>query len=407
VGTWWIASKDLRLLVRDRHALVVLLAMPLVFIAIIGFSVGKLTGWQSEKQGLKMAVVDEAGGELSRQVVAALEKRDGVRVETVADRAEAVERLDRHRADVAVLIGRGFSSRVEVLQLGDVLDTRHGPLAGGIGAFEIEVVQQNSFVNVRGIAEQIVYAEVVQTVAPHVARKLHFAQKLLDQAEQRHLEEATRSPVPKPAAVVPSTRLTYQQLVPAYTVLFVFFLITVMARSFLGERDQGTLRRLRMAPLRPYQLLVGKTLPFYLLSLTQTALLFLAGRYLFGMECGSKPWLLVPTVLCTSLAATALGLMTATFVRTDAQVSGYTIFLVLTMGAVSGCLMPRELLPFEMQQVSLTTPHAWALMAFEQILRTDTPDIEQVARCCAALLLFALLFFSVGCQRFRRLEGTA
>jgi hypothetical protein len=43
----------------------------------------------------------------------------------------------------------------------------------------------------------------------------------------------------------------YQFFIPSYTVLFVFFLVNIMGRSFLGERDTGTLRRLRISPIAP------------------------------------------------------------------------------------------------------------------------------------------------------------
>ena len=51
---------------------------------------------------------------------------------------------------------------------------------------------------------------------------------------------------------------------------FVFFIVSFMARSVLHEREQGTLRRLRIAPVRPMSILSGKTLPFLLLSVAQT-----------------------------------------------------------------------------------------------------------------------------------------
>jgi ABC-2 type transport system permease protein len=147
--------------------------------------------------------------------------------------------------------------------------------------------------------------------------------------------------------------------------------------------------------------LVGKNVPFYCLSLVQTFLLFLSGRLIFGMSWGTQPWLLVPVIACTSLAATALGLMVSTLIRTDSQVSAYGNSLVILLAGISGCFMPRKWLPELMQDVSLGTPHAWALLAYDEILSHQHVLYAEVAKSCVALLGFAMVFFLVGWLRFR------
>jgi ABC-2 type transport system permease protein len=196
----------------------------------------------------------------------------------------------------------------------------------------------------------------------------------------------------------------YQHLIPSYTVMFVFFLVTVMARSFINEREIGTLRRLRIAPITPTSLLAGKTIPFLIISLVQTTLLFLSGKLLFGMSWGNDPGMLVPVIFCTSLAATALGLLLATIVRTESQVTAYANVVVITMAGISGCFMPRQWLPEPMQNLSLATPHAWALEAYNQLLAQPVPDLNLVTECCAMLLGFAIVYFIGGSLRFRSLD---
>src|SRR6476660_3340574 len=56
--TWEITKKDLRILIRDARALFVLLVLPLVFITIIGMTMGKLLGWRNSNQVLSVGVVD-------------------------------------------------------------------------------------------------------------------------------------------------------------------------------------------------------------------------------------------------------------------------------------------------------------------------------------------------------------
>jgi ABC-2 type transport system permease protein len=150
--------------------------------------------------------------------------------------------------------------------------------------------------------------------------------------------------------------------------------------------------------------MIGKTVPFLLISLSQTVLLFLCGRVLFRMPWGIHPLMLLPVMFCTSVAATSLGLMVATIVKNDSQVSAYGNFLVLTLAGISGCLMPRSWQPKLMQDIGLATPHAWALIAYDQLLSRELPRLSTVWQCCGMLLGFASAFYAIGWWRFRTLE---
>jgi ABC-2 type transport system permease protein len=74
------------------------------------------------------------------------------------------------------------------------------------------------------------------------------------------------------------------------------------------------------------------------------------------------------------------------------------------MAGISGCFMPRRWLPEAMQDLSLATPHAWALEAFNQLLAQPTPDLRLVTECCAMLLGFTAIYFVGGSLRFRTLD---
>ena len=138
-----------------------------------------------------------------------------------------------------------------------------------------------------------------------------------------------------------------------------------------------------------------------MISLAQSTALFLFGRLLFGMSWGSQPWLLIPIVACTSLSATGMGLLIATLVRTDSQVSAYANFLVITLAGISGCFMPRDWLPEVMQNVSLGTPHAWSLIAYHEALTSSAPDLASVAEACGVLTLFAAVLATLGCWKMQ------
>jgi hypothetical protein len=183
--------------------------------------------------------------------------------------------------------------------------------------------------------------------------------------------------------------LRYQSLVPSYTVMFAFFLVLNVGWLFVAERRQGTLKRLRAAPLSDGQILLGKLVPCLVLSIGQGFFLLAAGKVVFDMSWGARPGWLVPVVLATSMAATGMALLVACLARTEAQVAVYGTLLVLVLAGISGCLMgDPELMPEQMKQLSRFTPHAWALDAYAQLLLTKNPNLPLVAQACGVLAAF-------------------
>jgi ABC-2 type transport system permease protein len=423
MGFLEITRKDLRLLTRDRRALVVLVGLPMAFIAILGLSTGRLLGWRNDNQLLKLAVVDQNDSRTSQHVIERLESIDGVQLSRVSSAAVVEQQVADRTVTVGVVIGSDFENRVIALGPRDIFDTTEGRMRIGLADLDISIQARSESVMVRSVVDQIVLFAALQAILPDSARRAGARDKvrdlLLGKGEgegdtESGDDEAAQPPVDVDvdansdkarAASDPrkssARNPVYQTIVPGYTVMFAFFLVNIMARSFITERELGTLSRLRIAPISAVDVLLGKTLPFLVISLAQTVVLFLFGRLLFGMSWGSQPWLLLPIVFCTSLAATGLGLLIATLVKTDSQVSAYANFLVITLAGISGCFMPRDWLPVTMQNVSLATPHSWALIAYGQALTNDSPNLGVIARSCGMLCAFAGVFFLAGCWKFR------
>jgi len=407
MNAWQITKKDVKLLVRDRRTLFVLIALPLAFIAILGTSTGQLFSEREKARKVRVGVVNEDQSELAGKLMTEVQKLEALEMHEFEKRTEGRESLTVGKVDVLVIIGPEYHKRVEELDLGDIFYIDRGKLAGHLNGLDVRVEAGAFLANAAEIVQELVFSFALRTIAPDVldAREHGLAEKLFlkGKAAANKWDKDTRPTLaetnqPNRASIV------YQILVPSYTVMFVFFIVNFMARSFISERDIGTLNRLRIAPVTKIGLMLGKTAPFLLISLIQTAILFLAGRALFGMSWGNTPWGILPVMLCTSMSATALGLLVATVVKTDSQVSAYANTLVLIMAGISGCLMPRSWQPEVMQQVGLITPHAWSLIAYDQLLNRDLPDLSVVTNCCLALVAFSAAFMLIGWWRFRTME---
>ncbi len=179
--------------------------------------------------------------------------------------------------------------------------------------------------------------------------------------------------------------------------MFAYFLVLAVGWLFVAERRQGTLKRLRAAPLSSGEILLGKLVPCFLLSLAQGLFLLVAGRMVFAMSWGPDPWMLLPVVFTTSLSAMGLALVVASLAHNEAQVAIYGTLLVVVLAGISGCLMgDRELMPEAMQRLSLVTPHAWALMAYKQLLaNAGPPNVRLVWQACGVLAGFGAGFIAL------------
>jgi ABC-2 type transport system permease protein len=454
MATWTLAKKDLRLLVRDPRALVILLGMPFIFILVLGISLGEGFG-QKPDDRLPVPIVDQDQGPWSKVVRDDLAHTAKIRVELIADPAEARRLVDDGKRSAVLIFGPRFSERV----------ARSSFLADGINPFyrdgvdlktlDVEFYKNPTQLTGASIIEQVAQGTLLRVVLPWMigrafekigdpgflallgkekelpgAVKLFLTNPLIPQQQKRQLgaglQNAIQNLFPKYnltaktwAALTKSPpapteggagvkiyesesgsgwlnrgALRYQLLVPSYTVMFAFFLVLTVGWLFVAERRQGTLKRLRAAPLSRTQILLGKLVPCYALSVTQGLVLLIAGKAVFGMKWGPEPWWLLAVVLTTSLAAMGMALLVAAVARTETQVAIYGTLLVLVLAGLSGAMMGnRELMPEQMQTISRLTPHAWALDAYNQLLlNLEAPNLNIVATACGVLAGFGIGF---------------
>lgn len=400
MSAWYITLKDFQLLAKDKRALVLLLVLPLMFISIVGMSTGQFLTRDDNAERFKIVVVDKQPSDVSKLFIDDLAKQPELAISSAQSNDEAIDVLRRGDATMILTIGPEFGTRVEDVRISDIFNTKEGLTAAGPEALDLKFEMKANSAGIGKLLEAVLFSQVVRFVAPIAAQKNPVTRAWTKSQEDD--EESPRLAVaPKTEKAPKKVNAVYLWVVPGFTVMFAFFLISIMARSFIIERDQGTLRRLLMAPIGRLPVLVGKTMPFYLTSVLQCGLLFICGRLLFDMPWGSQPLYLIPVILCTSAAATSLGLLLSTVVRSDQQVSSYGTTLILVLSSISGCFFPREFFPKVMKQISLFTPHAWALKAFDAVLTQPSVEPMLVVNCCGMLLVFAFVCFTAGWWRFR------
>ncbi len=157
---------------------------------------------------------------------------------------------------------------------------------------------------------------------------------------------------------------TYQQTIPGYTVMYLFFIIGFITNSINQERFNGTFRRLMTTPVSKGVLLGGKVIMAVGICMLQVAVMFGIGKALFGLDLGADLLALALLTLALSFAAAGIGLAASTVT------SNSNIFIApLVLGALlGGCMFPRQIMPPFLRTLGLILPHGWALEGYQTLM---------------------------------------
>lgn len=404
---WWIAWKDLKIQFRDAGAVILLFLVPMVVITIASFALGGL--FEEGASAIKVPFVDADRSETSREVAAELEKVEGLILESTikereGDRPMTEEHArglieDGHRS-VAIVIPPGFGQKMK---------------AGGQTAF---IVLQNpaermNTTIVRGVLEAYATRLSANAVVLRVAGEdvLAATRGLISPEEiARRTVNLSDRLWKDPPVLVNATNVLqvagrgvdpFKQNVPGYAVMFALFTMLSGGGAFLREKEMGTFRRLLMAPISRSGILFGKLLPTFITVLLQMSVFFAFGHLVFGMDLGQSPAGLAMMAVAVAMAATSLSILMAAFVKTEAQLSGASLLVVLAMSSLGGSWWPLEIVPDFMRTLAhIVTINAWAMDGFKDVIWYGR-GVSDILPEAGVLLLISSLAFGVGLTRFR------
>ncbi|WP_067931801.1 ABC transporter permease [Alicyclobacillus kakegawensis] len=190
------------------------------------------------------------------------------------------------------------------------------------------------------------------------------------------------------------------QVVPGYTVMFVFFIILSMMRRFMSEKESGILARLMSTPLQPLTYLVGMWVPAIITVLIQCTVLLAFGHLVYHVHLGNLLAMAV-IVLCLAICGTGIGLAVSLLARGENHGRGITMLITLGGAALGGLWVPESMLPHFARVLSHFTPQYWAQQGFQQVMAHGghTADVVQ---SLAVLLAFGAAGLVVALWRFPR-----
>lgn len=352
-------AKDVWLLLRDRGALISLFALPVIFILAFG-SMFRFGPGTSKPRAI--AVWHAPGDARGEAIVAVLGDTPGfvARLEPTADTVRRAVAGEEVAAGLVIPAQAGEPVELAI-DLASPEQVR-GPLQGALVGV---VVRARA-----GAASPQGPPPVVAKSPPGIARPLEGISSL-------------------------------QIAVPGNAVLFGFFIALTVAMAFAGERRSGTWRRLLAAPVPRWKALLATLVPYYLVGLCQLGFLFGVGALAFGMQVAGSLLALVVLSMAVVYCAVSLGLLFAAIGGSEKQLGGIGSVVLLVMGMLGGCMVPRLVMPEFMKTLGLGVPHAWALEGYYDVLIRQGTTVLDVAPALAALIAFGTGFAGLGIALFR------
>ncbi len=414
---WYIATKDLLQVFKDRNSLILLLFVPLALIVVVGFALGSLFGTGSTQISINVAVNNQDTGQnayIGKTILSALKintSQLAITVNEYSDPAKVTQQVtaSNNAALVGIVIPSGASETL-------ITDTQKGITPKNI--VQVYTLPNNSDARIpiiQNIVSSVISSQLVGSAAVGQVQKVcnnpgnHCAQSSIDSIAINTAIATASTQATQATQLLTAGQATkvgpFDQVVPGYAVFFSLFGLNAAAATILQEKEDGTFRRLLIAPIQKYALLGGKLLAQFILTMAQLLILFLFGYFVLKMHISSWPTIIL-LLIGTSFATTGLGILLVSIIKTRRQLNPVVTLVTLLTAAIGGSWWPLYIEPMWMQQIAKIGIVAWAMeglngsMIFGKSFMAVLPDI-------LGLLAYGAICFVIALRLFRFQESAA
>jgi ABC-2 type transport system permease protein len=248
---------------------------------------------------------------------------------------------------------------------------------------------------------------------PTIAGSVLSAAALVGQAHGasiRTKQLSLRGPVSGVASPVDiRTRVLYNpdllgsyNIVPGLVAMILFQTATSLtALAIVKERERGTIEQLIVTPIRSWELIIAKIIPYILVSFANTILIMAVGTFLFGVPLRGSLLLLFSLVGLYLLPTLGLGLLISTAARTQQQAQLMTMPIMLPSMLLSGVFFPTSSLPVFLQAIGNLLPLTYFVIILRSIVIKGV-GLNMIMPQVIALTIFAILLLGLAARRFQK-----
>lgn len=320
---WGLLKKETYHILRDRRTLAVLILLPVVQVVLFGYAI------RTDVKDVRLAVVDAVPDPTTLAIRNRFTATGAFRTVAVLGRADSVETLFRTGdAQVAIQFEPGFGSRLargalaQLLVITDAAEPNTGTARENYVISVVSRFEREQRLRARGGAIQIV---------PVVRSRFN--------------------------PTLESSNL----FVPGLMAMVLTIIAALMtALSLTREKEMGTLEALLVSPLRPWQIIVGKVLPYLVIGFVSVLAVLLEARLVFHVPMHGSVTLFLAEGVLFILVALSLGILISA--RTSSQRVAMMAALLGTMlptMMLSGFIFPLESMPRPLQLLANVVPAKW------------------------------------------------
>jgi ABC-2 type transport system permease protein len=355
--------KELRQIGRDRRTSLVLLFLPAFFLFLYGYALN------FDIRHVSLAVEDRDGSLESRQLVASFVRSTYFdQVAAVRSDAEFNELIDYGRVRAVLVIPEDFSRRLRDRDIATVQVILNGDDA-------------TTATTVLGYANAVLLEASASFAAGADVPVVSVASRVWYNPELRST-----------LFLVPGL-IAYISMITA---------VVSTALSIVREKETGTMEQVRMAPISTPAFVIGKTLPYLILSQMSGLLVILASMVLFGLPVHGS-WIDLSIVLAVFLVgALGTGLLVSTIAETQ-QIALQAAMLVafLPTFMLSGFIFPISSMPVALQYITTIVPAKYFLVALRGVVLKGLP-LRALWQPVAALAAYAVVVLGLSAARLAR-----
>ncbi|MBD8525256.1 ABC transporter permease [Pseudomarimonas arenosa] len=354
---WAIILKELRQLRRDRLSFAMIVGIPTLQLLLFGFAINL------DVRGLHAATLDLADTSESRALIADFAATGVVDFQQPVYSLEHLNSLMRlGEISLAVVIPADFSRRV---QLGD--------------RPALQIIVDGS--------DQAVQASARQLAAYPVGRADQWRQQV--------------SPIEILNRYNPERRAPLNTVPALIGVILTMTMVLFTAVALVRERERGNLELLIATPVSPWELTLGKVLPFILIGLIQVSLVLMLGRFVFEVPIRGSLADVYIVAAVFILASLSLGVFLSTLARTQFQAMQLAFFTFLPQILLSGFMFPFAGMPRAAQIIAEALPLTHFVRLIRAIMLRGT-TVGELRHELLALGLFAAGFLLASTLRIRK-----
>lgn len=361
-----IIRKEFIQLFRDKRMILPLFVAPILQLILFGFAT------TVDIKNITLAVVDNDRTQDSRAYIASFVRSGYFEIKAEPESSRAVDGLlDAGTVQAAIVIPSGFGARIAARTASDVQ-----VLLDGTDSNTATIIQN--------------YVDLVSA---------RFSESLIVRLLGRR---PGGFPTVEPRIWYNPELKTAFWMVPGVICLILLVSTLVLtSMAITREREMGTLEQLIVSPIRSFELILGKTLPFALIGFVDVILVMAGGRIIFNVPIrGSIPFLLAMS-LAFILTTLGIGLFISTISRTQSQAMMSAIFFIMPAMLLSGIFNPIDNMPVAVQYITYLNPlRYFGKIARDVLLKGNGPSI--LWPDMVYLLAFGVATFVLASWRFHK-----